>query len=286
MDQLTTFNLLHQTQSGFRAGHSTESALIFLLENFLKAINNGNLVGCILVDFRKAFDLVDPKILLEKLHMYKCSDLSVNWFRSYLEQRNQIVSVNGATSGTRPINCGVPQGSILGPTLFLLFINVFAVYSPITRATSISMQMIQPFTTYNQLQGKLKHNLRKALDNLQIWCNENGMLLNKGKTKIMLITSRQKRTYLHDKTLELQYDNVTLLPATTFWVCMWMKTYSGMINLMVSTKKISSYLWPLSQIKQYLSIKHRTLFYKAYIQHTSHIAILFGEIRQKETCML
>ncbi len=72
MEYLNSFNLLHQTQSGFRAGHSTESALIVLIDHFLQAINQGKLVGCILVDFRKAFDLVDHKILLEKLKMYKC----------------------------------------------------------------------------------------------------------------------------------------------------------------------------------------------------------------------
>ncbi len=71
MHYLNTFNLLHQTQSGFRAGHSTESALILMIDRFLQAINQGKLVGCILVDFRKAFDLVDHKILIQKLRLYK-----------------------------------------------------------------------------------------------------------------------------------------------------------------------------------------------------------------------
>ena len=71
--------LLHKKQSGFTSGHSTESALILMTDTWLNAINNGNLVGCVLVDFRKAFDLVDHKLLLQKLRYYKISILSLSW---------------------------------------------------------------------------------------------------------------------------------------------------------------------------------------------------------------
>ena len=120
---LNNFNLLHKSQSSFRARHSTESALILMVDSWLKALNAGKLIGCVMIDFRKAFDLVDYQILLKKLKTYKCSDTCLAWFRSYLFNRTQRVAINNDLSDSSTANCGVPQGSILGPLLFLLFIN-------------------------------------------------------------------------------------------------------------------------------------------------------------------
>ena len=120
---LNDFNLLHKSQSGFRPKHSTESALIRMTDSWLKAINEGNMVGCVLVDFRKAFDLVDHKILLKKLKCYKCNNSCLSWFESYLQNRTQRVSLNDNLSEAADVIHGIPQGSILGPLLFLLFIN-------------------------------------------------------------------------------------------------------------------------------------------------------------------
>ena len=87
MTYLESYKLLHQKQSGFRTGHSIESALTLITDTWLKAINNGNLVGCILVDFRKAFDLVDHHLLLQKMRQNRLNELSLSWFDSYLCNR-------------------------------------------------------------------------------------------------------------------------------------------------------------------------------------------------------
>ena len=112
---------LNAYTSGFRPRHSTESALTLMVDSSLKAINDGKLIGCVLVDFRKAFDLVDHKILLKKLQFYKCSENCLKWFESYLTNRTQRVSLNNSVSEPAHVTCGIPQGSILGPLLFLPF---------------------------------------------------------------------------------------------------------------------------------------------------------------------
>ncbi len=136
------------------------------------------LVGCILVDFRKAFDLVDHFDSLTKLRAYKCNEQTVKWFQSYLEQRNQIVSINGTKSESMSIQCGVPQGSILGPVLFLLFINDL----PLSLAGNVTGTDLYADDTsiYDIRSNKadLQNNLQISLNKLGIWCKNNGMLLN------------------------------------------------------------------------------------------------------------
>ena len=89
---LNNFDLLHKSQSGLRPKYATESALTHMIDSWLRAVNVGKLIGCVLVDFRKAFYLVDNKILLRKLQYYKCNKKCLKWFESYVTNRTQRVS--------------------------------------------------------------------------------------------------------------------------------------------------------------------------------------------------
>ena len=110
-------------QFGFRQQYSTSHALINITEIIRKALDDGN-IGCgVFVDLQKAFDTVDHQILLAKLNHYGIRGVSNDWFKAHLSNHSQYVSINGHDSGLAAINCGVPQGSILGLLLFFLYIN-------------------------------------------------------------------------------------------------------------------------------------------------------------------
>ena len=119
---LTENNIIYDLEFGFRINISTGHALINLTKNIRQAFDEGYIRCGIFVDLQKSFDTVDHKILLKELNHYGVRGVSNDWFRSYLSNRQQYVSVNDYDSGITKIKCGVPQGSVLGPLLF------FAIY--------------------------------------------------------------------------------------------------------------------------------------------------------------
>ena len=114
-------NILYEFQSGFRASYSTDTCLINLQDGIRIDISQGKYAGMVLMDLQKAFDTVDHDILLEKLDSMGFDNHK--WFESYLKGRKQMVVANDVSSETGTVTCGVPQGSILGPLLFLCYVN-------------------------------------------------------------------------------------------------------------------------------------------------------------------
>ena len=245
------YDFLHHTQSGFLSKHSTETALTFMTENWLKADNGGKIVGTIMVGFRKAFDLVDHALLLETLSYYKCSENFITLMKSYLANKTQVVSVNSKLSNVAEINCGVPQGSILGPLLFWVFNNDV----PLMLSDKIySTELYADGTPIYDMQDNpetLQRNLQHSLVSLQIWCKRNGMLLNTDKTKIMLITTRQQRVRLDENLFTLIYNDV-ILQLTTGDKILGVNIEQNILwnnHFQCVSRKVSSYIWLLSKIK-------------------------------------
>ena len=126
-DQTNNFlgnnNILYKFQSGFRGKHSTNECLSYLNDKILKGFDEGLLTGMILIDLQKAFDTIDHEILFEKLVYLRFTDNTILWFKSYLGGRTFKVNIDKTFSDPGDQVCGVPQGSILGPLLFLLYVN-------------------------------------------------------------------------------------------------------------------------------------------------------------------
>ena len=121
---LVNKKILYSKQFGFQKGHSTEHAIAQLADQIHKSFENDNYTLGVFIDLYKAFDTVDHAMLLKKLENYGIKDTNLAWFRSYLTNRKQWIQItNDSKSDLRNTPCGVSQGSILGPLLFLVYVN-------------------------------------------------------------------------------------------------------------------------------------------------------------------
>ncbi|PFX17604.1 RNA-directed DNA polymerase from mobile element jockey [Stylophora pistillata] len=183
-------NNFYSRQSGFGGMHSTETALIKLVDELLFGLDNNHVCGMVLVDYQKAFDMVDQKLLLCKLELYGIVNRELAWCHSYLSDRKQIVRVNGSESSEALMLHGVPQGSILGPLFFILFINDLPLY------TSAQLDLYAYSTTVNTFAdvknlANLSSSLNKPVSEIQLWALANKLPLNEDKTKVLTITGKR-----------------------------------------------------------------------------------------------
>ena len=198
-------HVLFDGQFGFRANLSTTHAILLITDKIQRAIEN-KLYSCgIFLDLSKAFDTVNHSILLKKLEKYGVRGVANDWFCSYLSNRRQFVSIGNSVSECKPITCGVPQGSVLGPLLFLLYINDFNKCAP-----SIDFHLYADdsnlFCSHKSLQV-LETTLNDQLNSINEWLCANKLSLNVDKSNFVIFHPPQKSPIysinlkIHDKVI-------------------------------------------------------------------------------------
>jgi hypothetical protein len=202
---LTEYNILTDKQFGFREQHSTYMALLSLIDKITNELDTRNFSLGIFIDLSKAFDTLDHNILLNKLVHYGIRGVANDWFRSYLSDRLQFVSIGSASSNKRIIKCGVPQGSILGPLLFITYINdivnVTNLASLILYADDTNM-----FLTNSDID-ELARNANTELAKLSKWFTANRLSFNIKKTNFILFRTKNKKISFIP---EIKVDNVAV----------------------------------------------------------------------------
>jgi Reverse transcriptase (RNA-dependent DNA polymerase)/Endonuclease-reverse transcriptase len=199
---LDTYSLVNEYQSGFRKGHSTNTALLQVTDDIRQAMDKRQATILVLLDFSKAFDSVDIDTLLSKLTALHFSDGTLTWMKSYLSGRHQCVLGNDdTTSSWREVTRGVPQGSVLGPLLFSLYINDIS-NAILHCKYHIYADDLQLYihSTPNQLNDNIKR-LNKDLYTISKWAFEHNLLLNPSKSQAILIAYPKLATIINQCTL-------------------------------------------------------------------------------------
>jgi len=214
---LNITNTLPSTQSAYRKFHSTETALLKVFSDLCKAVDDGNTCLLGLLDLSSAFDTVDHNILLTRLDVsFGVKSTALEWFQSYLTDRTQVVRVAGCSSKTSRLRCGVPQGSILGPLLFIIYaspvIDIIRRHGLLSHCYADDTQL--HFYCAPDQMDSLILTFSKCIADLELWMASNRLKLNCDKTEFAWIASRYRFNALHNQTPVVNIGNSVISPST------------------------------------------------------------------------
>lgn len=214
MEYVNKHEILYNYQFGFRKNYSTTMALSVLVDKIINSIEKGNYLMGLFLDFSKAFDTVNHSILLEKLDKYGLRGITHKWISNYLTNRKQFVCYNNSYSTTKDVVCGVPQGSILGPLLFLLYIN------DIVNVSNKLFPILFADDTNVFIEGQDLNDMtvvmNRELCKLVIWLNINKLSLNVKKTHVMIFRSKHRKCSNHNREIQINGQIISKVESTKF----------------------------------------------------------------------
>ena len=202
---VTNFNIIYKFQSGFRSDFSTDTCLSYLHDKILKGLDKGEYTGMILIDLQKAFDTIDHKILIYKLKYIGLAKTSIDWIQSYLTSRVSFVEIESHKSSLKDIACGVPQGSILGPLLFLLYVN------DMSQAVTCDLLLYADDSCLTVTHKDVKYieeTLNNNLSSLCDWLVDNKLSIHLGKTESILFGTRNSLNKTNLVNIKYESQNI------------------------------------------------------------------------------
>ena len=272
---LTDNDLISIDQFAFLKNHSTVTSLHRLVDDWFEAFNEGEYVFACFFDVMKCFDSINHDILLKKMYLYGFKNVPHKWFKHYLSQRQQFVSCNGRKSSLHDITTGVPQGSALGPLLFILFINDF----PQNINGSLSNMFADDccIYTFGNDISDAKSKFQSSVDEANRWYVNNNLPVNIPKSMCMLSASESSLNRLNDeqKKLKIKLNNESLnqvsnVPYLGIQMDSSLKWNQHVLKL---CKQVSGKLALLNRLRRFLDKNALLSLYHAIIQPNIDYAI-------------
>jgi hypothetical protein len=253
-------NILSPNQYGFRKNISTSMALLNLVDKISASIEQNQHTIGIFLDLAKAFDTVNHSILLSKLYHYGIRGIAHDWFKNYLNNRHQFVYLNSTKSSKLPITCGVPQGSILGPLLFLLYINDL---STISKGLSFIMfaDDTNLFISGTNLSD-LAAIANTELASVSTWFSANLLSLNIKKTNYILFGNKKQP----DISISISNEKISRVYQTTFLGVIIRDNLKWDAHISSVANKISKTIGVINKIKYALATMHLRLLYSCLVE--------------------
>lgn len=277
-DYLKQNNLLNSNQYGFRSEHSTELASIELVDRVLKIMDTDDTPFSLFLDLSKAFDSLDHFILLQKLKFYGIHSLALNLFESYLTNREQYVIIKNTTSSRQKITTGVPQGSILGPLLFLIYVNDL----PLAATTSFNVLSYADDTTLTGSLRKFKNKseskdissfINQELTKISDWLSVNKLSLNVAKTKFM-IYQKPGKTIIDKLSLKFNDTDIEQVKSFKFLGLTMDQDMSWKTHISQVTSKLRQTVGILSKLKHFIPKTTLMTIYNSLFLPRIHYCLL------------
>ena len=273
-DFLESNNALYEMQYDFRKSRSCEHALLSAQTILLDALSKKEIALLLLIDFSKAFDMVDHTILLNKLHHYGIRGIAHDWIKSYLKNREQYVHIKGKNSSRKSLEYGVPQGSILGPLLFVIYINDIP-----------EIQRFAKFILYADdaniiLTGKNMHEIEEKFCQLSSalvkWVSCNGLSLNIKKTNYMIFSHKNRNT---EYNFQPKINNVPIIEKNSarFLGIIIDNNLNWTEHIRAIASKMSRYLGIMYKLKSILPQAARLAIFHSFVQsHLNYCSLIWG----------
>ena len=278
---LDAHKILYKYQFGFRPNHSTVQAVVEIADNIISEVNQGYLVAGIYMDLSKAFDTVDHKILLYKMEHYGIRGSALQWFKSYLSNRQQFTEVNGVKSVKQPVEYGVPQGSVLGPLLFLLYVNDISTATE-GHKTRLFADDSNVFVTSKD-PVELKTKMQKVIEDMFRWFSANKLTANTGKTQYSIFCKPNKQVPQVLNSLQVLGSKLERSVAAKYLGVTLDDKLTWKQHIDTLTAKLSKTIAAFKIVKNYVNVEQKRSLYFAYIFSRIQYGIeLFSSSKKKD----